>query len=135
MIEEFGRRLLPGPYPPTVLTSAVVASLPDEPSLGELLSAFVDGATGALVRRRTHRHPRRRRVDRRRLLRAGAGTTRGRHRPCQAAVDAEQSVWFRLTPAPSATIHVDGVDLTRSVGQITFAQHRRAGRCRPVTLW
>src|SRR5690606_41739655 len=50
VIEEFGRRLLPGPYLPTVLTSAVVASLPDEPSLGELLSAFVDGATGALVR-------------------------------------------------------------------------------------
>lgn len=126
VIEEFGRRLLPGPYLPTVLTSAVVASLPDEPSLGELLSAFVDGATGALVR-----------SEGLTAIRDGDGwIVDGCSAPVlglpgadivlvQAAVDAEQSVWFRLTPAPSATIHVDeGVDLTRSVGRITFAQHR-----------
>lgn len=126
VVEQFGRHLLPGPYLPTVLTSAVVASLPDERPVGDLLATFADGATGALV--------------------TGAGLTAipegdgwvvdGESAPVLGLAGADvvivradderrRPVWFRLTAGPSVTVRVDeGVDLTRSVGRLALAAHR-----------
>ncbi len=46
-VEEAGRGLLPGPFLPTVLASAVVARLAAGPAHDGLLARFADGATGA----------------------------------------------------------------------------------------
>ena len=128
VVEQFGRHLLPGPYLPTVLASAVVASLPDEPLVGDLLAAFADGATGALVT-----------GDGLAATREGDGwVVDGGSAPvlglpgadiviarAQVDGDGERSLWFRLTPTPSVTVQLDdGVDLTRSVGRLTLTGHR-----------
>src|SRR5690606_17435179 len=126
--EQFGRHLLPGPYLPTVLASTVVASLPDTPPVAELLAAFVDAATGALV--------------------AGSGLTAtpegdgwvvdGVSEPALGlpgadlvvartamAGDEDRAVWFRLVPPPAGAVQTDeGVDLTRSVGSLALTAHR-----------
>src|SRR6185369_6445470 len=49
VVEQFGRFLVPGPYLPTVVASAVATALPDAAGVTDLLAAFADGATGALV--------------------------------------------------------------------------------------
>lgn len=49
VVEEFGRRLVPGPYVSTVLASAAVAGATECKASTQGLDLFADGATGALV--------------------------------------------------------------------------------------
>ncbi|WP_449372620.1 acyl-CoA dehydrogenase family protein [Arthrobacter psychrolactophilus] len=49
VVEEFGRRLVPGPYVATVLASAAVASAAECKASLRGLDLFAEGATGALV--------------------------------------------------------------------------------------
>ncbi|MEO6531085.1 MAG: acyl-CoA dehydrogenase, partial [Specibacter sp.] len=49
VVEEFGRRLVPGPYVSTVLASAAVAGAADCKASTRGLDLFAEGATGALV--------------------------------------------------------------------------------------
>ena len=130
VVEQFGRHLFPGPYLPTVLASAVVASLPDERLVDDLLAAFADGATGALVT-----------GDGLAATREGDGWVvdgvsapvlglpgrRRRHRPRSGDGDGELSLWFRLTAAPPATVRsMTASTSTRSVGRLDA--HRSPGR-------
>ncbi|ALE91250.1 hypothetical protein AOC05_00880 [Arthrobacter alpinus] len=49
VVEEFGRRLVPGPYVSTVLASAAVAGAADCKASTRGLDLFAEGATGALI--------------------------------------------------------------------------------------
>ncbi|MDJ0358062.1 acyl-CoA dehydrogenase [Paenarthrobacter sp. PH39-S1] len=49
VVEEFGRRLVPGPYVATVLASAAVAGAEECKASTRGLALFAEGATGALV--------------------------------------------------------------------------------------
>ena len=49
VVEEFGHRLVPGPYVSTVLASAAVAGADDCKAATHGLDVFAEGATGALV--------------------------------------------------------------------------------------
>lgn len=49
VVEEFGRRLVPGPYVSTVLASAAVAGAAECKASTHGLDIFAEGATGALV--------------------------------------------------------------------------------------
>ncbi|MDN5825359.1 MAG: acyl-CoA dehydrogenase [Micrococcaceae bacterium] len=49
VVEEFGRRLVPGPYVSTVLASSAVAGATECKASTRGLDLFADGATGALV--------------------------------------------------------------------------------------
>ncbi|WP_027944639.1 acyl-CoA dehydrogenase [Amycolatopsis taiwanensis] len=128
--EQLGKALLPGPFLPTVLTSAVVATGYAGQDLDapgrELLTAWCAGATGAL---------------------AGGGdfTARpsgdgwvvdGCSRPVLGLPGAElvlaeardpdgRPVWFRLLPVGGVST-MDGVDLTRPVGRLELRGHRVA---------
>ncbi|WP_163701070.1 acyl-CoA dehydrogenase [Mycolicibacterium sarraceniae] len=47
--EQLGRTLFPGPFLPTVMASAALATVPDHPAASRLLSRFSGGETGAIV--------------------------------------------------------------------------------------
>ncbi|MEV8631684.1 acyl-CoA dehydrogenase [Streptosporangium sp. NPDC051023] len=134
--EQLGKALFPGPYLPTVLASAVVASARTdgeagsgslEPA-GELLTAFSEGATGALVVGRGLSAARSR----------DGWTVSGTTGPVLGLPGAEivivradvedspgESLWFRLAEGPSVAIGADdGTDLTRSVGRLELDAHR-----------
>lgn len=49
VVEEFGRRLVPGPFVATVLASSAIAGAADCTATARGLDAFAEGATGALV--------------------------------------------------------------------------------------
>jgi hypothetical protein len=50
VVEELGRAIAPGPFVPTVIASAVLASAADEPTRARLLPGLADGtATGAVA--------------------------------------------------------------------------------------
>lgn len=49
VVEEFGRRLVPGPFVATVLASAAIAGADKCVASTQGMTAFADGATGALV--------------------------------------------------------------------------------------
>jgi alkylation response protein AidB-like acyl-CoA dehydrogenase len=126
VVEQLGRGLVPGPYLPTVLTSAVVTGAGDGDPRAELLKAFGEGATGSLVTGAG--------------LRAGKGpdgwTVTGTSAPVLGLPGAEvvvvraegpdgEPLWFRLADAPSATVRTEaGTDLTRSVGRLELSGHR-----------
>ncbi|WP_035855754.1 acyl-CoA dehydrogenase [Cryptosporangium arvum] len=141
VLEEAGRGLLPGPFGPTVLASAVVSRAPASDVRAGLLDALAAGATAALV------HP-------------DAGITAtasddgwvltGRSAPVlglpgadvvivgatvadaavtgvvltdegAARVDPQaepRTVWVRLDPAGTDVLVEEGVDLTRGVGRL-----------------
>ncbi len=126
VVEQLGRGLVPGPYLPTVLTSAVVSGTAAGGLRDELLKAFGEGATGALVTAAA--------------LRAGTGpegwTVTGTSAPVLGLPGAEvvvvgaegpdgEPLWFRLTDAPTATVRTQaGTDLTRSIGRLELTEHR-----------
>lgn len=137
VVEQLGCALAPGPFLPTVATSAVLAAgdsgadpatdaLASAALACELLSAFGEGATGALV--------------------TGAGLTAvpadggwavdGTSVPVLglAGADivvaradgpnpADEPIWFQVNDPSSVTTTEDGVDLTRSVGRLTLRGH------------
>src|SRR5438067_3235507 len=49
IVEELGRGLAPGPFVPTVITSAVIAAVADEPTKAARLPGLADGSTAAGV--------------------------------------------------------------------------------------
>ncbi|MCG3753004.1 acyl-CoA dehydrogenase [Amycolatopsis sp. Poz14] len=107
--EQFGRHLVPGPFLPTVMASAVLAAA--EPT--EALAAFAAGATGAVV-----------------LEGLTASSTadgwqvNGTSCPALGLADAElavvraQEIWLVLRPEPGQLIPVEAVDLTRSAARL-----------------
>lgn len=131
VVEQLGRGLVPGPYLPTVLTSAIVAGTGMPPTgdggpRDELLKAFGEGATGSLVTGGG--------------LRAETGPdgwlVTGTSVPVLGLPGAElvvvrvevpdgEPLWFRLADASSATVCTEtGTDLTRSVGRLKLSDHR-----------
>ncbi|ASR36276.1 acyl-CoA dehydrogenase [Prauserella marina] len=130
--EQLGGALFPGPYLPTVLTSAVLAGADGDP--GDALASLAEGATGALV------------VgeglvatpagDGGWLVDGQAGPVLGlpgaeivvaraaipaRGKPAEPA----ETLWFVVAEGASATVTAaDGVDLTRAVGTLSLHEHR-----------
>jgi len=134
VIEQLGHSLVPGPYLPTVIASSVLAGAPQGDLVDELLGAFGDGATGALVA-----------TDGLTAVRNGESgtdwTVEGVSAPVLGLPGAEvvlvrasveeadgsdgDPVWFRLGAGATATVHTDeGTDLTRSVGCLQLTGHR-----------
>jgi alkylation response protein AidB-like acyl-CoA dehydrogenase len=123
--EQAGRALLPGPFLPTVTTSAVVAMAAAGPRRTALLKRFADGATGAIV-----------------LPDSALGARRGekgwvlsgRTAPVLGLLSAEvvvvgaeaagEALWFAIeADAPGVTrVEEKGVDLTRDVGRLELSE-------------
>ncbi|TCP45747.1 alkylation response protein AidB-like acyl-CoA dehydrogenase [Tamaricihabitans halophyticus] len=136
IVEECGKGLLPGPFLPTVLTSAVLAAADRTcPAVAEPLRSCADGATGAFV--------------------SGAGLSAtevaggwlvtGESAPVVGLPGAEivlvrvtqvdgEPLWF-VVPAdrcPETVVPDNGVDLTRSVGRLVLRGYRvRRGEALP----
>lgn len=125
VVEQFGRALVPGPYLPTVLASALLAAFEQSGPRDAMLTAFGAGAIGAVVTGSG--------------LRAESGdggwTVTGTSDPVLGLPGAEvvlvraqdaagQQVWFRLSQAPSVSVGTEaGTDLTRSVGRLELTGH------------
>ncbi|MCJ0904779.1 acyl-CoA dehydrogenase [Rhodococcus sp. ARC_M6] len=128
VVEQFGKSMFPGHYVPTVIASAVAATASS--GAGDLLLAFSEGSTGAIVagNRLTARQT------------ATGWVVDGLSDPTlglpgaakflvrAADVDApDVNLWFWLDGAgASATATVtpcDALDLTRSVGRLELAGH------------
>ncbi|MEU3270226.1 acyl-CoA dehydrogenase family protein [Saccharomonospora sp. NPDC006951] len=127
--EQLGTALFPGPYLPTVLTSAVLAGADGDP--GDALASLAAGATGALVVAEG-------------LVATpdgdGGWLVEGQSGPVlglpgaeivvaratrTAAGEPDETLWFVVAEGPSATVAAaDGVDLTRAVGTLTLHEHR-----------
>jgi len=137
VVEQLAHSLVPGPYVPTVITSAVLAAAPESDLVEELLGAYSGGATGALVR-----------GEGLTAVRGGdsaigpAWTVEGISGPViglpgsevvlvrawvdEAGVESVggESVWFWLRDGATATVHTDEpTDLTRSVGRLELTGH------------
>lgn len=119
--EQFGRALVPGPWVPTVLAGALVATLPPEGLVADLLRRFAEGATGAAVTTPG-------------LVATASGrgwTVTGVSEPVLGLPGADEvivratadgaPVWFRLPSAAGEVEVADGVDLTRSVGRLRLS--------------
>ena len=125
VVEQLGRALVPGPYLPTVLASAVVAGAGDASVRDGLLKAFGAGATGALVPG----------TGLRAETRPDGFEVTGVSVPVLGLPGAEavvvraegpdgEPLWFRLADAPTATIRTEtGTDPTRSVGRLEVTGH------------
>jgi alkylation response protein AidB-like acyl-CoA dehydrogenase len=125
VVEQLGRGLVPGPYLPTVLTSALILATGDGGPRAELLDAFGEGATGSLAIGTGLRAERS----------EDGWTVTGTSAPVLGLPGAEVVVvraegpdatplWFRLVDAPSATVRTEaGTDLTRSVGRLQLSDH------------
>lgn len=127
VVEQLGKALLPGPFLPTVITSAVVAASHADGRQGGLgsrtLADFSSGATGALVTSGDLT-----------ARRSGDGwIVDGRSEPTLGLPGAEivvarahepdgVPVWFRLGPTSEVST-ADAVDLTRSVGRVQLRGH------------
>ncbi|MFX1758732.1 acyl-CoA dehydrogenase family protein [Rhodococcus sp. As11] len=120
--EQFGRALAPGPWVPTVIASALIATLPSGEVVTDLLRRFVDGATGAAVT-----------VPGLVATPVEQGwTVTGLSEPVLGLPGADEVivcattadgawVWFRL-PSTAGEIEVaEGVDLTRSIGRLRLS--------------
>ena len=125
VLEEVGRGLLPGPFTPTVLTSAVAALAISGPGRSALLAQLVGGATAAVV------------LPSAGLVAApapgGGWTLTGRTGPvlgllgadvllvgAEATERTERTLWFALDPAAEGVTRIaeEGVDLTRDIGRV-----------------
>ncbi|SHN46605.1 acyl-CoA dehydrogenase [Cryptosporangium aurantiacum] len=119
VLEETGRGLLPGPFGPTVLTSAVVSRAPDGAVRTALLDALAGGVTAALVPPGLTAE-----------ASDGGWTLSGRSGPVLGllaadvlvvgAVAGDRTVWLRMDPAADGVRRIveEGVDLTRDVGRL-----------------
>jgi alkylation response protein AidB-like acyl-CoA dehydrogenase len=123
VVEQLGRALVPGPYVPTVTASAVAAAAGDSAVRNDLLEAFVEGSTGALVL-----------ADDLRATGSDDGwTVSGSSVPVLGLPGADvvvvraqgpdAPVWFRLQGAPDGIRTETGTDLTRSVGRLQLSSH------------
>jgi alkylation response protein AidB-like acyl-CoA dehydrogenase len=122
VLEEAARGLFPGPLLPTLLASALVDRHGQRPVREELLPRFVAGATGAVATG----------TGGLMATRAGDGwEVSGRTEPVLGAAGAEilvlgagssdGDVWFVVPPASAGELNrerLDGVDLTRDIGQL-----------------
>lgn len=132
VVEQLGRALTPGPFLPTVATSAVLATADtsqnpaSETVARELLSAFGDGATGALVADEGLTA----------VPTESGWTVDGTSVPVLGLAGADivvaradgqnpgdEPIWFRVSDPSSVTAIEEGVDLTRSVGRLTLRGH------------
>lgn len=112
--EAAGEHLMPGPWLPSVLTSATLAVLADgHPALEELAA----GATGALATGlQAHRTGVGFRLE---GTSAPALGLPGAEHVLLAASDPDGVLLWFLVPAERLTVQVGGpVDLTRSIGQV-----------------
>jgi alkylation response protein AidB-like acyl-CoA dehydrogenase len=121
VVEAAGAALVPGPFLPTVLASALVTLGAEGQTRGELLTEFASGVTGAVVPT-THGVT---------ATPVGDGwVLSGTSLPVLGLLSAQvliigahsagSAVWFRLTPwAPGVTrLALEGTDLTRDVGRL-----------------
>lgn len=132
VVEELGRALVPGPFLPTVLASALLAARPDadrrEGAGAAAIAELASGATGAVVGGAE-------------LVATPDGDgwcVDGTSLPALGLPGAEvvvvraltpegDEVWWRLRPGAKAElVHRDGVDLTRSYGLLRLEAHRVA---------
>lgn len=129
--EQLGRALFPGPFLPTVTTSAVAALLPDEGTVHDLLTAYAEGATGALVRGPGLRAA----PDGEDWVVDGVtGPVLGLPGAEQVLVCADRTdpdgadggpLWFRLVGPEGPVVRPgEPTDLTRSVGHLELSGHR-----------
>ncbi|MEO9223344.1 MAG: acyl-CoA dehydrogenase [Mycobacteriaceae bacterium] len=137
VVEQLAHSLVPGPYVPTVITSAVLAAAPESDLVAELVGAFGDGATGALVLSGDLTAVRGgdsaegaawnvEGISDPVLGLPGAEVVLVRASVKQDGVDDSEGdpVWFRLREGATATVHTDeGTDLTRSVGRLELTGH------------
>lgn len=121
VVEEAGRALLPGPFTPTVIASALVNLTTTRPERSQVAEKFASGATGAVV-----------------LPQSGLTVTKrdggfvldGESTPVLGLLSAEviivaarteaEDVWLAIPPdtAGVARISEQGVDLTRDIGRL-----------------
>lgn len=124
IVEAAGLTLLPGPFLPTVMASAVVGLAADGTARTELLRAFAEGGTGAVV---LPGHGLKARAD-------GDGVVvSGSSLPILGLQSADvviagvelgtEIVWLRIDPTSTGISRdaLEGVDLTRDVGRLTAA--------------
>ncbi|GAA3392687.1 acyl-CoA dehydrogenase [Cryptosporangium minutisporangium] len=127
VLEEAGRGLLPGPFGPTVLTSAVVSRASAGATRTALLDALAAGATAALVPPGDGLTA---------VASDGGWTLTGRSGPVLGllaadvlvvgAVAGDRTVWLRVDPSDSGggaadrlrRVAEEGVDLTRDIGRL-----------------
>ncbi|MCM2389641.1 acyl-CoA dehydrogenase family protein [Streptomyces albipurpureus] len=122
IVEQAGRALLPGPFVPTVMASAVVAGAPTGPRRSALLREFAGGALGAVLLPGNGITARRKG--------SGGWTLSGWTTPVLGLMSAEiivvgvelegRSGWFHLSPSATGLTRTaeEGVDLTRDVGRL-----------------
>jgi alkylation response protein AidB-like acyl-CoA dehydrogenase len=123
VVEQLGRALAPGPYVPTVTASALVAGAGEGGLRNDLLEAFAEGATGAVVLTGGLHAERS----------ADGWTVRGTSAPVLGlpgadvvvarAQAADGPVWFHVREPGQAVRTEIGTDVTRSVGRLELAAH------------
>ncbi|TQS42024.1 acyl-CoA dehydrogenase [Cryptosporangium phraense] len=121
VLDAVGRGLLPGPFVPTVLTSAVVSRTPEGPARDDLLDLLVRGAMAALVQPGSNLTA---------TPSAGGWVLGGQSAPVLGLLAADVlvvgaetgsgTVWLRLDPDADGVERVaeEGVDLTRDIGRL-----------------
>ncbi|MFI5952712.1 acyl-CoA dehydrogenase [Cryptosporangium sp. NPDC051539] len=121
VLDAVGRGLLPGPFVPTVLTSAVVSRAPESPARTQLLDLLGAGAMAALVAPGANLTA---------TPSAAGWVLGGQSAPVLGLLAADLlvvgaetatgTVWLRLDPAADGVERVaeEGVDLTRDIGRL-----------------
>ncbi|GCE00418.1 acyl-CoA dehydrogenase [Embleya hyalina] len=123
-VEETGRGLLPGPYLPSVLTSAVLARHAGPEPAKALLPAFAEGATGAvavvpgLTARATQVG-----WEIHGVVEPVPGATGATYLLLGARTDADparaEEIWFVVEPGAAVEVTaLDPVDLSRGVARV-----------------
>jgi 3-oxochol-4-en-24-oyl-CoA dehydrogenase len=124
IVEATGKSLLPGPFLPTVMASAVVGLAADGPVRTELLKGFAAGATGAVV---LPGHGLTARADGDDVVVSGSSLPI-LGLPSASVVIAgielgDEIVWVRIDPTAKGVSRevLEGVDLTRDIGRLAAA--------------
>jgi alkylation response protein AidB-like acyl-CoA dehydrogenase len=122
IVEAAGKSLLPGPFLPTVMASAVVNLAADGPVRNRLLAEFAAGATGTVVLPGSGL---RGRADGDAVVVSGSSSPI-LGLPSASIVIAgvelgDEIAWVRIDPAAAGESRevLEGVDLTRDVGRLT----------------
>ena len=124
--EQLGAELHPGPWLPTVTTSAVLSAAPATGQVPRLLAELAEGATAALVRGPGLRA---------RAEESGDWVLDGLSEPALGVPGADlllvcaayedDARWFALRAGTTALVHHDQpTDLTRAVGRLELRTHR-----------
>jgi alkylation response protein AidB-like acyl-CoA dehydrogenase len=125
VVEETARGLLPGPFLPTVLTSALLTWYAEGPAGKETLHRFAEGATGACALSAEGLSART--IDDGYAITGTTGhvlAPQGADLLLIGARSDDGEVWFVLDVTTDLEVEsVAGVDLTRGLGRITLREH------------